>query len=174
MKRVMMVYDQIQAGQGTKDDKMVPLKATKEIVGPAVMMDRFLKANDEKVIACVYCGNGTFLENPEEITRKITALATKLKPDIVFCGPAFNYKDYALMAATVCESIKNNTGIATLACMSKENDETIEQFKSRIPIVRGPKKGEVGLNEALEHMCQLGAALADHKDVTAMEKDFCY
>lgn len=174
MKRVMMVYDQIQAGQGTKDDKMVPLKATKEVVGPAVMMDRFLKANDEKVIACVYCGNGTFLENPEEITRKITALATKLKPDIVFCGPTFNYKDYALMAATVCESIQNNTGIATLACMSKENDETIEQFKSRIPIVRGPKKGEVGLNEALEHMCQLGAALADHKDVTAMEKDFCY
>lgn len=174
MKKVMMVYDQIQAGQGTKDDKMVPLKATKEVVGPAVMMERFLKANDEKVIACVYCGNGTFLENPQEIVRKITALTLKLKPDLVFCGPAFNYKDYALMAAEVCESINKNTNVPAVACMSKENEETIEQFKNRIPIVKGPKKGEVGLNDALEHMCQLGAALADHKDVSAMEKEFCY
>lgn len=174
MKKVMMVYDQIQAGQGTKDDKMVPLKATKEVVGPAVMMERFLKANDEKVVACVYCGNGTFLENPSEIVRKITALAKKLKVDLVFCGPCFNYKDYAEMAAEVCKSINDNTDIPALACMSKENEETIEKFKNEIPIVKGPKKGEVGLNDALEHMCKLGAALADHKNVDALEKEYCY
>lgn len=174
MLKVMMIYDQIQAGQGTKDDKMVPLKATKDVVGPAVMMERFLKANDEKVVVCAYCGNGTFLANPEEIVRKMTALAVKLKVDLVFCGPCFNYKDYAEMAAEVCASITKNTNIATLACMSKENAETIEKFKNEIPIVKGPKKGEVGLNDALEHMCKLGAALAEHKDVSAMEKEFCY
>lgn len=174
MLKVMMVYDQIQAGQGTKDDKMVPLKATKEVVGPAVMMERYLKANDEKVVACVYCGNGTYLENPSEIVRKITALTIKLKPDLVFCGPCFNYADYAQMAAEVCQSINAKTDTPSLCCMSKENEAVIEKFKNEIPIVKGPKKGEVGLNDALEHMCQLGAALAEHKDVKALKEEFCF
>ena len=29
MIRIIMIYDQVQAGQGTKDDRMVPLNATK-------------------------------------------------------------------------------------------------------------------------------------------------
>lgn len=170
----MMVYDQIQAGAGTKDDKMVPLKATKEVIGPAVMMERFLKKNDEKVIACVYCGNGTYLENPEEITRKITALALKLKPDAVICGPCFNYADYAAMAAAVARSINEHTDIPAIACMSKENAAVIDEYKTLIPIVKGPKKGETGLNEALENLCVLAADLADHKDVKDLEARICY
>ena len=174
MKRIMMVYDQIQAGAGTKDDKMVPLKATKEVVGPAVMMERFLKKNDEKVIACVYCGNGTYNENPEEIIRKITALAAKLKADAVICGPCFNYADYAAMAAAAAESSVKNTGIPAVACMSKENADTISAFKDKVAIVKGPKKGETGLNEALENLCVLAGQMADGKDTAELKSRICY
>ena len=85
MLKVIMIYDQIQAGAGTKDDKMVPLAATKEAVGPAVMMETYLKEIGAKVVACLYCGNGTYKENPEEVTRKLTAMINKLKPDAVMC-----------------------------------------------------------------------------------------
>lgn len=174
MKRIMMVYDQIQAGAGTKDDKMVPLKATKEVIGPAVMMERYLKKNDEKVIACVYCGNGTYLENPDEIIRKIAALAVKLKADAVVCGPCFNYADYAGMAAKAAAAITEQTGIPAVACMSKENESVIAEYRGSVPIVKGPKKGESGLNEALENICVLAAALADKKDISALKAEACY
>ena len=41
--KVIMIYDQIQSGAGIKDDHMIPLGAKKETVGPAVMMEPYLK-----------------------------------------------------------------------------------------------------------------------------------
>ena len=41
--KIIMIYDQIQSGLGTKDDTMVPLTGKKEPIGPAVMMEPFLK-----------------------------------------------------------------------------------------------------------------------------------
>lgn len=174
MKKIMMVYDQIQAGAGTKDDQMVPLKATREVIGPAIMMERFLKANDEKIIACVLCGNGTWKENPAEIIRKITALAKKLGADAVLCGPCFNYADYALMAAEAALSIQNNDGIPAIACMSAENESVIDKYAGQIPIVKCPKKGAVGLNDALENMCRLAADIIDHKNTENLRKEICF
>ena len=44
--KIVMIFDQIQSGLGTKDDTMVPLTGKKEPVGPAVMMQPFLKDID--------------------------------------------------------------------------------------------------------------------------------
>ena len=44
--KIIMIYDQIQSGLGTKDDTMVPLTGKKEPIGPAVMMEPFLKEVD--------------------------------------------------------------------------------------------------------------------------------
>ena len=41
--KIIMIYDQIQSGAGIKDDHMLPLGATKDTVGPAVMMEPYLK-----------------------------------------------------------------------------------------------------------------------------------
>ena len=41
--KIIMIYDQIQSGAGIKDDHDIPLGAKKEAVGPAVMMEPFLK-----------------------------------------------------------------------------------------------------------------------------------
>ena len=88
--KVIMIYDQIQSGEGIKDDHMIPLGAKKEAVGPAVMMEPYLKKVGGKVVACLYCGDGYYAENTEEVTRKLCAMVEKVKPDVVMCGPAFN------------------------------------------------------------------------------------
>ena len=44
--KIIMIYDQIQSGLGTKDDTMVPLTGKKEPIGPAVMMEPFLNKVD--------------------------------------------------------------------------------------------------------------------------------
>jgi glycine/betaine/sarcosine/D-proline reductase family selenoprotein B len=161
MIRMIMIYDQVQSGQGTKDDKMIPLNATKEIIGPAVMMKSYLKEIDARVIATLICGTGTYQQNPDEVSRKLAAMVKKLKADVVVCGPSFDYADYSAMCAKVADEIKQKTKIPALAAMAQENEEIIRQYEDRIPIIRTPKKGEGGLKEALKNICLTAKELAD-------------
>lgn len=172
--KIVMIYDQIQSGLGTKDDTMVPLTGKKEPIGPAVMMMPFLKEVDGNVIACLCCGNGTYLADPEEVSRKLCAMVEKLKPDVVMCGPAFNYPDYARMCAKVACDINAKTSAKAFAAMSEENADTIAQYKDQTAIVITPKKGGLGLNDALKNMCTLAKALADGMDTSELENRICF
>lgn len=172
--KIIMIYDQIQSGLGTKDDTMVPLTGKKEAIGPAVMMESFLKQVDGHVVACLCCGNGTYLANPDEVSRKLCAMVNKLGPDVVMCGPAFNYVDYAQMCAKVACDINANTKAKAFAAMSVENADTIAAYKDKVAIVETPKKGGMGLNDALKNMCTLAKALADGEDITGLKNQFCY
>ena len=68
LMKIIMFFDQIQSGFGTKDDKMVPLSGSKDLLGPSIILSPLLKEIDGKIVACIYCGNGTYLENPDEIS----------------------------------------------------------------------------------------------------------
>lgn len=174
--KIVMIFDQIQSGLGTKDDTMVPLTGKKEPVGPAVMMQPFLKEMEGHVIACLCCGNGTYLADPDEVSRKLCAMVKKLQPDVVICGPAFNYLDYGSMAARVADDINTTVGVKALAAMSEENGDTIRNYKDKVMIVKTPKKGGLGLNDALKNICKVAKAMAD-QDEPAQEKlkqDVCY
>lgn len=172
--KIIMIYDQIQSGAGIKDDHMIPLGAKKEVVGPAIMMEPYLKEVGGKVIACLYCGDGFYDENKDEVTRKLCAMVNKVKPDVVICGPAFNYEGYGKMAANVAYAINNNTEALAFAAMSKENEDTIKEFKDKIKIIETPKKGGTGLNEALEGMCKLSKAMVENKDIDTISSKYCF
>lgn len=172
--KIVMIFDQIQSGLGTKDDTMVPLTGKKDPIGPAVMMEPFLKEVDGHVVACLCCGNGTYLADPDEVSRKLCAMVSKLKPDVVLCGPAFNFMDYAAMSARVAYDINQTTPVRAFAAMSEENKDTIAAYRDKIAIVKMPKKGGLGLNESLKHMCAYARALADGADTAELKKEFCY
>lgn len=172
--KIVMIFDQIQSGLGTKDDTMVPLTGKKEAVGPAVMMQPFLKDVDGHVIACLCCGNGTYLANPDEVSRKLCAMVNKLQPDVVMCGPAFNFADYAAMSARVAVDINATTKARAFAAMSEENADTIAAYKGKVAIVKTPKKGGLGLNDSLKNMCRMARALADGADIESLKKETCF
>ncbi len=172
--KIIMIFDQIQSGLGSKDDVMVPLTGKKEPVGPAVMMEPFLKEVDGHILACLCCGNGTYLANPDEVSRKLCAMVNKLNPDVVICGPAFNYADYAGMSARVAFDINGATKARAFAAMSEENEDVIRAYKDRVAIVKTPKKGGSGLNDALRNMCRMAKALADNQDIGQLKQDICF
>lgn len=172
--KIIMIYDQIQSGMGAKDDRMVPLGILKEPVGPAIMMEPYLKEHDGRVIATLYCGNGTYMANPDETARKLVAMVGRLNPDVVICGPAFNYAEFAEMSARVASDIDATGTIPAVAAMSEENADTIARYCHAVPIVRTPKKGGVGLNAALKSLAKLAAGLADGKDVSSLREKICY
>lgn len=156
--KLVMIYDQIQAGAGTKDDKMVGLNITKEKVGPAVMMSKYLNEVDGNVIATLYCGNGYYMQNQEETVRKLSAMVKKLNPDVVICGPSFNYAEFSQMCGSVAQEINSN-GIPAICAMSEENQAVITKFKDEVPIVKCPKKGGTGLNHTLKTITTVATAL---------------
>lgn len=172
--KIIMIFDQIQSGLGTKDDTMVPLTGKKDPIGPAVMMEPFLKEVDGHVIACLCCGNGTYLADPDEVSRKLCAMVKKLNPDVVICGPAFNFLDYAAMSARVAYDIHETTGIKAFAAMSEENQDTIAAYKNKIAIAKTPKKGGLGLNDALKNICRLAKAMVDGEDTAELKKQICF
>lgn len=173
--KIVMIFDQIQSGLGTKDDTMVPLTGKKEAVGPAVMMQPFLKETDGHVMACLCCGNGTYLADPDEVSRKLCAMVKKLQPDVVICGPAFNYADYAAMCARVAYDINRTAGVKAFAAMSQENGDVIAEYKDKVVIVKTPKKGGMGLNDSLKHICQVAKAMVSEGAVPEpLKQEACF
>lgn len=139
------------------------------------MMQPYLKETGGRVMACLCCGNGTYLADPDEVSRKLCAMVNKVKPDIVICGPAFNYADYAAMCARVADDINRTTEAKAFAAMSQENEETIAAYKDKVMIVKTPKKGGMGLNDSLKHICQVAKALSDgDPGLEALKQSVCF
>lgn len=162
--KLVMIYDQIQAGAGTKDDKMLGLNITKERVGPAVMMESSLKEIDAQVLATLYCGNGYYSENKDEVIRKMVAMVQKIGADAVICGPSFNYLEFSDMCANVASEL-NKLEIPVVCAMSEENENVIKQFSKEINIVKCPKKGGVGLNQTLKDLASVVKSMVDKTEI---------
>ncbi|QIL46749.1 glycine/betaine/sarcosine/D-proline family reductase selenoprotein B [Vagococcus coleopterorum] len=172
--KVVMIFDQTQAGLGGKENPMLPLGGKNMVIGSANMLDPYLKKNDMQIAACLYCGDGFFEANKEEVTKKMAAMCKKIGADAVLCGPAFNYEGYGEMCAHVGEFIEQHVGIPTVAAMSKECASTIEAFKDKVNIIDMPKKGGIGLTESLSAMCELAKMKVDGVDTTAFVEAHCY
>lgn len=172
--KVLMIFDQIQAGMGGKENAHQALGGKMMPIGSASMLEPALKAEDGKVIATIYCGDAFFAENEEEVTRKVVGMTKKINPDVVICGPAFNYKGYASMSARLAKAIEANSDIPAVAAMSQENDETIAEFKDSVNIVKMPKKGGTGLNDSLRHICQLAHKKVNKENIEDLVKTICY
>ena len=137
-------------------------------------MESYLKEVDSKVVASLYCGDEYFINNQEEVTSKMVAMIKKINPDVVVCGPAFNYENFAKMSAILAKSINDNTDIKAFAAMSIENTEILEKYKDEILIVKTPKKGGIGLNESLKNICQMAKKLAENEDISTLRQEVCF
>ena len=96
MSKVLMILDQIQAGAGGKEKSDLPPSGKSLPLGPGVMMEPFL--NDLKIVATLYCGDEYFINNSEEVSNKMCAMVKKLNPDVVICGPSFNFENFSKMS----------------------------------------------------------------------------
>lgn len=139
------------------------------------MLDPHFKKIGAEVVATLYCGVDYFKDHQDEVVKKMTAMAKKLNPDFVVCGPGFNFPDYSRMCAMCSKSILENTDIKSCAMMSVENSTTIEEYREATPIVKMPKKGGTGLKDSLEHLCELIDATVNHPEkVEELKKEYCY
>ena len=173
--KVILIFDQGLAGAGGKSNPNVGLKAVRGGVGSSLMLQPKFDEIDAEVIATLYCGNEFYLDHKEEVVTKLTAMVKKLNPDFVVCGPCFNYKDYADMAAATAKLILEKTTVKTCAMMSIENQAVIDEYAQYVPIIKMPKKGGTGLNDSIEALCEfMNASVNNEGDIEALKKKICY
>lgn len=172
--KILMIFDQIQAGFGGKEKGDLALGGKKMPIGSANMFEKYLKEVDGNIIATLYCGDDYYLENKEIVTKKLVAMTKKISPDVVICGPAFNYEKYGLLCAEVGCSIETQTGIPVVAAMSKECEDAIAEHKDDLTIVKMPKKGGTGLSDSLKKILTLAHLKVNNQETEAFCKENCY
>lgn len=172
--KVLMIFDQIQSGMGGKEKTDLPLGGKKGEIGSVPMLKPHLEKINAKVNSCLYCGDGYFYNHEEEVTKKVIIMIKKLNPDLVICGPAYNYKGYAYMCAVIANEINEETDIPVIIAMSKENEDVISKYKDLINIVKMPKKGGIGLNKSLNNICVLGRKMFNQEDISELKESICY
>lgn len=169
--RILLFFDQTQSGYGGKERPDVPLAVEKGGIGSYHMFEKYVKQEEGVVLATMFCGNGYFFDNEEEVKRKIVGLTKKLNADIVICGPCFNYNDYAHMSAIIAKEIETETDSKAIAVCSKENENVISQYKNDVTIVKMPKKGGIGLNDSLHTMIKVAHAKVNNKNLDEFKEE---
>lgn len=144
MMKVMMIFDQTQAGLGGKESPDLPMGGKPMAIGSCGMFERFMEQNDGKVVATLWCGDGTFKADPELNAKKFAAMAKKFGPDVVICGPCFNYGNYGLMAAKTAMTINEHTDIPAFAIMSRNAKKLYPNTRIRLRFFRCRKKAVSG------------------------------
>lgn len=173
--KVLLIFDQGLAGAGGKSNPNLGLTAAKGGVGFQTSLQPHFDKIGVQVIATLYCGNEYFLANEEEVVTKMTAMAKKLNPDFVLCGPCFQFPDYGKMAAKISANILEKTSIKSCAMMSKEVSDVIAEYKDKTPIVVMPKKGGTGLNDSIANLCSLmQASVGNSSDLQEIKAKVCY
>ena len=150
--KILLIFDQGLAGAGGKSNPNQDLAIAKGGIGSALMLKPHFDQVSANIVATLYCGNEYFLNHKKEVVLKTIKMAEKIQPDMVVCGPCFNFEDYALMSAEIAKSIKENTNLNVVAMMSQENESTIEAYKDKIDILKMPKKGGTGLSESFDNL----------------------
>ena len=172
--KIVFILDQIQAGLGGEEHSNQALGGKRIPMGSVTMFNKQLDKYQGQVEATLFSGDGFFHQDAQTNALKMAGMVKKLQPDVVVCGPCFHYKNYASMAATIAQTIEERVGIPTVTTMAQECDQVINDFKDTINIVKMPKKGEVGLNEALDNILHLAQLKANKQDTSEFVAAHCY
>ncbi|ENZ03551.1 glycine/betaine/sarcosine/D-proline reductase family selenoprotein B [Clostridium thermobutyricum] len=173
MSKVLLILNHVQAGMGSDENADLPPAGKKSIIGPGKMMEPYFKNMDMNIMATLYCGDLYYKKNEEEVKKKFLAMAKKLNPDVVICGPALHYPNFGEMAGGIAEELNKNSDIPVLAAMSAENPAT-EKYKDKVIVVKTPKKGGIGLNQSIENICTMAKMLANGENTEEFKKKVCF
>ncbi|MGM0169233.1 hypothetical protein IGI39_003549 [Enterococcus sp. AZ135] len=172
--KILMIFDQIQAGFGGKENGDLELGGKMMPIGSANMFDKYLADVNGQIIGTLYCGDDFYLNNKDMVTKKLVAMTKKLSPDVVICGPAFNYEKYGLLCSEVGQAIERKIQIPVVAAMSVECTEGIAANKNNLTIVKMPKKGGIGLTDSLKKILELASLKVSDQPIGQFVKANCY
>ena len=80
--KVLMIFDQTQSGLGGKESADLALGGKMMPIGSCNMFEKQLKDAGGKIVGTLYCGNGTFMKDPETVSKKFAAIMIMTETDL--------------------------------------------------------------------------------------------
>ena len=106
MMRIVLFFDQIQAGAGGKEQAQTPLSVERGGVGAFLTLQPYINNVPATVVATTYSGTDFFRTHREHVIEKMIGLLRKVKADVLLCGPCYNYEPYAEMAVQLASAVQ--------------------------------------------------------------------
>lgn len=150
--KIIIFFDQIQSGTGSKDIADTKLGLEKGAMGAVLSFQEYIHNVGAKVIVTTYCGTSYYEDNKEEVNNKMLGLLNKVEADVLLCGPCYNYHEYIKMSMSLADFVKENSKCIPIVMCSEEDKELIDKYKDKYIILKMPKKGGVGLSESFERL----------------------
>ncbi len=154
--RIVHYVNQFFGGVGGEDRADTPPQAREGAVGPGLALQQAL-GGDGQVVGTVLCGDGAFVDRPDEAAREVVALLERFAPDVVVAGPAFNAGRYGLACGRVCVEAERRLGRPALTGMHVEN-AAVELYRRDVVIV-ATSAAAGGMRLAIEAMARLALKL---------------
>lgn len=154
--RVVHYLNQFFGGIGGEDQANVPFQVKEGAIGPARALQQQL-GEQGSVVATFICGDNFFVEERDEATIAAKEALRRVKPDVVFAGPAFDAGRYGVASAQMCV-IAREEGIPSVTAMHPENPGFTTFRRDLVCVPTGAVASE--MQEALSKMVALGVRLA--------------
>lgn len=153
--RIVHYINQFFAGIGGEEVNDAPMEVRDGAVGPARAVQQML-GDGGKVVATIFAGDDYYVSNQEECVRQVKEALSKLKPDLVLAGPAFDAGRYGLACVLTCDAALS-MGIPAVTGLHQDNAGISAHRRSVIAVPTGESPVEMGSD--LRRMLALGRKL---------------
>ncbi|MBL4831544.1 MAG: glycine/betaine/sarcosine/D-proline family reductase selenoprotein B [Aliivibrio sp.] len=117
--KVVHYINQFFGQKGGEEMAHIPMELVEGPIGVGAQLNASMGEKGE-VTHTIICGDSYFNENEETSCDGIREILTKLQPDLVVAGPAFNAGRYG-MACGLVGKVASEMGITTISGMYVEN-----------------------------------------------------
>jgi glycine reductase len=160
--RALYYINQFYAGIGGEQKANIGLNVFEGPKGPGLGLEK-LWDGKMKIVKTICCGDN-FINNDEKyqsIIPDIKKIIDEVKPDVFIAGPAFNAGRYGVACAKMCDFIKREFKVPSIAGMFSENP-AVEIYVKDIYIVPSAETAS-GMTKSLSDLAKLSLKLAQGK-----------
>ena len=157
---------------GSDENAQLPPSGEKICAGAGSDTEPAVSKQGAEIVATLYCGDQYYLGIQRKSIKNSSVLPRSFGADAVLCGPAMHYPNFGKMAAGLTAAF-NEYGIPAAAAMSAENP-AVTDYHDRIPVIKMPKKGGIGLNDSYKNMAHFVSALAKGEDPSVLKAEMLF
>lgn len=175
MIKAIIILDQIQAGLGGKEKADTPYGGKRLAMGSAAAIEQELKAQSGTLLGTFYCGTNYYHDHASVVQSKFAKMAEKMAANLIILGPTYDYPEFSQMACELGAYLQKNTSIAPILALAQEkNTALIDQYHEKLTLVKMPKKGGGGVDQAISDLVKGGKILVDQGNLTSFKANYCY
>ena len=166
--RVLHYLNQFFGQIGGEEKANIGVSVKEGSLGPGRAIDNVLKGRGS-VVATIICGDNSFVEQQEKISRRVLEIAESYQPDLFLAGPAFNAGRYGVACGALCKTIQERLKIPAITGMFEENPG-VDLYRKEVYIVKTPNSARAML-EAMQKMVGLGAKLLSGQKIGTPDEE---